>query len=147
MKQGNVKDYIFKHISTCTSYLPQLKVYYIFFHPKKPWNLLSSKYMRKCIPYFFVCFIITIQLPSTSLKRELQFLSVSEMGIFYTLALNLKDWPFGIIASRHFRLISGYLNELYCKTIDKTLKTLLSEGSSSILRSMIPELWTLLAFE
>ena len=34
--QVNVEDYIFKEILTCSSYQSQLKVYYIFLHPKKP---------------------------------------------------------------------------------------------------------------
>ena len=44
--------------------------------------------------------------------------------LYSTLALNFKDWPFGIIVTRHFRPKSGHLNDrVYCKPIEQlTLK-------------------------
>ena len=39
--------------------------------------------------------------------------------LYSTLALNFKDWPFGIIVTRHFRPKSGHLNDrVYCKPIE-----------------------------
>ena len=75
---------------------------------------------------FLFCYIIT-QLPSTSLKTELQFLSVS--------------------VTRHFRPKLVHLNEsLFCKSVDRTLKILFIEGSDCFLRPIISELWKLLVF-
>ena len=66
---------------------------------------------------------------------------VSEIGIFYTLALNFKDWAFGVIVTRSFRPKSVHLNErVYCKPIDRTLKMLFSEDSHRFLRPIISEL-------
>ena len=61
-------------------------------------------------------------------------LHVSEIGKFYTLALNFKGKPFAIIVTRHFRPKSDHLNEVvYCKPIDRTLP-------------IIPDLWKLMVF-
>ena len=96
IKQINVEDYIFKKISTCSSYQPQLKAYYILLQPRNPRNLLkpwlARKVHAKLYSIFLFCSIITTQLLSTSLKSELQFWPVSELGIFHTLALNFKAW-------------------------------------------------------
>ena len=75
---------------------------------------------------FFLCSTIITELLSRSLKSELKFLPVSEIGTFHTLVLNFKDWPFGVIVMRHFRTKFGYLNErVFCKLIDRTSKMLL----------------------
>ena len=69
------------------------------------------------------------------------------MRIFHTLALNFKDWPFGVIVTRHFRPKLGHLNEsVYFKPLNRTLKMLFIEGSDSFPWAMIPELWKLLVF-
>ena len=84
-------------------------------------TLRPRNYMPNCTPIFLFCSIIKTQLPSTSLKRELQFLLVLEMGIFHTLTLNFKDWRFGVIVTRHFRSKSDQLNgSVYCKPIDRS---------------------------
>ena len=116
----------------------------ILLHPKKPWNLLkpwlAPNVHANCTLYFF-------SVPSTSLKSELQFLIVSEMGIFHIIALNFKEWPFCVILTRHFRSKSGHFNEkAYCKPIDRTLKMFFIKGSDSFLRPIFPELWKLLDF-
>ena len=149
IKQINVEDYIFKNTSICLSYQSQLKAYYILLHPKKPWNLLKSwlaqKVHDRLYPIFLFCSIITTQLLSTSLKSELQFWPVSELGIFHTLVLDFKDWLFDIIVTRHFRPKSVHLNEsIYCKPSDRTLKMLLIGESHSFLRPIIPGLWKVL---
>ena len=60
----------------------------------------------------------------------------------------IKDWPFGIIVTRHFSLKSSYLNDKeYCKSIDRTLKMLFNETSDSFLRLTIPELCKLLVVD
>ena len=42
----------------------------------------------------------------------------------------------------HFRSKSGHLNEtVYCKPIDRRLKTLLNEGLGSLLRPTLPDIW------
>ena len=83
----------------------------------------------------------------TNKLKKLQFLPVSEMGKFHTLVLNSKDWPFGVILTRHFRTKLGYLNErVYCKLIDRTSKMLFIKESGSFLRPTSPELWKLLGF-
>ena len=57
------------------------------------------------------------------------------MGIFHTLALNLKDWLFDVIVTRPFRPKSVDLNEsVHCKPIDRPLKMLLNEDSHNFLR-------------
>ena len=84
---------------------------------------------------FLFCSIIITQLLSISSKSELQFAS-----FIHTLALNFKDWTFGVIVTRHFRPKSGLLNEI----IDRTLKMLLIERSGSVLRPTISELLKLL---
>ena len=54
------------------------------------------------------------------------------MGIFHTLALNLKDWLFDVIVTWPFRPKSVDLNEnVHCKPIDITLKMLFNEDSLS----------------
>ena len=89
---------------------------------------------------FLFCSIIITQLLSISSKSELQFAS-----FIHTLALNFKDWTFGVIVTRHFRPKSGLLNEIvYCKPIDRTLKMLFIERSGSFLRPTISELLKLL---
>ena len=82
------------------------------------------------------------------LKSELQFLLVSEMRIFHTLALKFKNQLFGVTVTRHFRPeSSGHLNEsVYCKPIDRTLKMFFIDGSDSFLQPIIRELWKLLVF-
>ena len=104
-------------ILTCSWYQLQLKAYYTSLDSENSWNLLkpwlAQKVHVQLYSIFLFCCIITTQLLSTSLKSELQFLSVSEMGIFYTLVLNFKDWPFDVMVSRHFRPKSGQLNERY----------------------------------
>ena len=83
---------------------------------------------------------------SPSLKSELQFLSVSEMGQVHTLALNLKNWPYGTTVTKYFRSKLGHLNEsVWCKLTDRTLKMLFIERSS-FLWPTIPELRKLLFF-
>ena len=94
--------------------------------------MLSKTFLKKTIRAqkvhaqqhsFFLCSIIITELLSTSLKSELQFLPVSEMGKFHTLVLNFKDWPFAVIARRHFRPKLGHLNEgVYCKLINRNQK-------------------------
>ena len=117
----------------------QIKYYhYILRNPKKPWKMLKPWLSRKVhvqlYSIFLFCFIITTQLPSTRLTSELQFLPVSEMGIFYIVALNFKDWLFGVTVIRHFRPKSGNFSEsIYCKPIARTLKMLFSERSCSFL--------------
>ena len=69
---------------------------------------------------FLFCSIIITQLLSISSKSELQFAS-----FIHTLALNFKDWTFGVIVTRHFRPKSGLLNEI----IDRTLTMLFIERS------------------
>ena len=109
---------------------------------------LNPNWLERYIPnytLFLFCSTITTQLPSTSLKSELQFWPISELGIFHTLALNFKDWLFDVIVTRHFRPKSVHLNEsVYCKPIDRTLKMLFIEESHSFLRPIIPGLWKLL---
>ena len=83
------------------------------------------------------------QLLSQSSKSELQV----ALRLFhtYTLALNFNDWPFGVIATRHFRPKSARLNDTaYCKSIDRKLNMLFIEGSGSFLRPTISELLKLL---
>ena len=93
IKQINVEDYILKNTSICSSYQSQLKAYYILLHPNNPWNLLKQWLVRtvdaQLYPIFYFCSIMTTQLLLTSLKSELQLWTVSELGIFHTLALNL----------------------------------------------------------
>ena len=142
IKQINVEDYIFKNISICSSYQSQLKGCYILLHPTNPWNLVEPWLARKVhaqLYYIFLfCSIITTQLLSTSIKSEWQFWPVSELGIFHTLALKFKDWPFDVIVTRHFRPKLVHLNEsVYCKPIDRTLKMLFIEESHSFLRPII----------
>ena len=60
---------------------------------------------------FFGCSTIITELLSGSVKSELKFLPVPEMGTFHTLVLNFKDWPFGVVVTRYFRTKFGYLNE------------------------------------
>ena len=149
IKQINIEDYIFKNISICSSYQSQLKAYYILLHPNNPWNLLKQWLVRtvdaQLYPIFYFCSIMTTQLLLTSLKSELQLWTVSELGIFHTLALNFNGWTFEVIIIRHFRPTSVHLNEsVYCKPIDKTLKMLFIEESNSFLWPIIPGLWKLL---
>ena len=106
----------------CSSYQSQSKVHYILLHPKNPWNLLKPWLVRKVhaqlYTIFLFCSIITTQLLSTSLKSELQLWPVWELGIFHTLALNFKNWPFDVIITRHFRPKSVDLNEIvYFKNV------------------------------
>ena len=98
-------------------------------------RILSKTFLKKTIraqkvhaqlySLFLYCSIIIIELLSTSIKIELQFLPFPEMGKFHTLALNFKFWPFSVIVTRHFRPNLGQLNEWkYCKLIDRTSKRL-----------------------
>ena len=67
---------------------------------------------------FLFCSIIITQLLWISSKSELQVTC-----FILTLALNFKDWTFGVIVTRHFRPKSGLLNErVHCEPIDRTLK-------------------------
>ena len=69
---------------------------------------------------FLFCSIIITELPSISSKSDLQFAC-----FIHTLALNFKDWTFGVIVTRHFRPKSRRLNKrVYCKPIDRKLKTI-----------------------
>ena len=91
---------------------------------------------------FLFCFIIITQLLWISSKSELKFLC-----FIHRLVLNLKDWIFGVILTRHFRPKSDCLNErIYIKPIDKTSKMLFIEWSGSFLRPNIFELLKLLVF-
>ena len=106
-------------------------------------RILSKTILRKTIRVqklhvqmhsFFLCSTIITELLSTSLKSELQFLPVSEMGRFHTQVLNFKNWPLGVIVTSHFRTKLGYLNKrVYCKLIDKTSKMLFIKEFSSFL--------------
>ena len=109
-----------------------------------------QKYMTKAhaqFRSFFLCCIIITKLLSTSLKSELEFLLVSEMGKFHKLALNFKDWPFGVIVTRHFRPKCIHLNErVYCKLIHRTSKMLFIKELGSFLRPNSSKLRKLLVF-
>ena len=84
---------------------------------------------------FFLCSTIITELLSRSLKSELKFLPVSEIGTFHTLVLNFKDWPFGVIVTRHLMTKLGYLNErAHCKLIDRISKMLFIKQSDIFLR-------------
>ena len=121
-------------------------------------NYLTSKFFSELKGYlakplsklfqldsFCLCSIITTELLSTSLKSELKFLPFSEMGKFPTLALNFKDWPFGVMVTRHFRRKLDHLNErVYCCLIDRTSKMLLIKEYGSILWPTSSELQKLL---
>ena len=117
-------------------------------------RMLSKTFLKKTIRAqkvhaqrhsFFLCSIIITELLSTSLKSELKFLPASEIGKFHTLALNFKDWSFGVILTRHIRPKLGHLNErIYCKLIDRTSKFIKESGS--FLRLISPKLRKLLVF-
>ena len=91
---------------------------------------------------FLFSYIIITQLLSACMKTELHLLPISEMGKFHILALNFGGWPFSITVTGYFRPKPDHSNErIYCKLIDKRLKTLPNEGSRSFLRLTTPELW------
>ena len=96
-KQIYVEDFILKKVSTCSSYQLQLEAYYSLQLEAKDKVLyllkpqLAQKGHAQFYSVFLFCSIIITQLLSTGLKNELQFLPVSEMGKFHTLALNFKD--------------------------------------------------------
>ena len=78
---------------------------------------------------FLFSSIITTQLLSTRLRSELHLLPVLEMGQFHALALTFGGRSFGKTVTRHFRPRSSHSNErVYCKPINRRLKTLLNEG-------------------
>ena len=111
----------------------------------------NSKCTCPTVLILFYCSIIITESLSTSLKSELQFLPelqpVSKMGKLHTQALNFKDWPFGVIVTRHFRSKLSHLNErVYCKLIGRTSKMLFIKESGSFLRPISPELRKLMVF-
>ena len=141
------------NISKTKSFSKNLSDIKVFFRIERILSKTSLKkklsglkmYMPNCI--IFLCSTIITELLPTSLKSELQFLPVSEMGKVHTLVLNSKDWPFGVIVTRHFRTKLGHLNErVYCKLIDRTSRMLFIKKSGSFLRPTSPELWKLLGF-
>ena len=74
---------------------------------------------------FLSSFIIITPLPSTSLRSELQLLSISEIGILHTLSFTVGDRPFGVTVTRHFRLKSTHSTEtIYCKPINRALNAI-----------------------
>ena len=115
----------------------------VFFRIERYLAKPLSKLFQLCS--FCLCSIIITELLSTSLKSELKFLPFSEMGKFPTLALNFKDWPFGVMVTRHFRRKLDHLNErVYCCLIDRTSKMLLIKEYGSILWPTSSELQKLL---
>ena len=157
--QTYVEDWILR----CLSYQLQLDVYHILLHPKLKMKFythgnpnLLKKYMANCLSYLTVSLCLSflshnhnsVYTIFTSKNWIAIPVSLRNGKISYsTLALNFKDWPFGIIATRHFRPKSGHLNDrVYCKPIGRKLKRLLNESSGSFLRPTIPEFWKLLAF-
>ena len=98
-------------------------------------RILSKTFLKKTIraqkvhtqlySFFLYRSIIIIELLSTSIRIELQFLTFPEMGKFHTLALNFKFWPFSAIVTRHFRPNLSQSNERkYCKLMDRTSNSL-----------------------
>ena len=82
----------------------------------------------------------SIFLFSTIIITELHLLPVSDVGKCQTLALNFDGWPFSTTVTRYFRPKLGHSNErVYCKPIDRRLKTLPNERSGSFLRPTTPE--------
>ena len=139
------------NISKTKSFCKNLSDIKVFFRIER---MLSKTFLKKTIRAqkvhaqrhsFFLCSIIITELLSTSLKSELQFLPASEIGKFHTLALNFKDWSFGVIVTRHVRPKLGHLNErIYFKLIDRTSKFIKESGS--FLRLISPKLRKLLVF-
>ena len=119
---------------------PRLKIkFYI------PWNSnWLKKYMPNCMPYVTVKLYLSFLFHnnnSVTINKFKKWITIS----YSTLALNFKNWPFGVIVTHHFRPKSGHLNDrLYCKSINRTLKMLFIEGSGRFLRQTIPNLRTLL---
>ena len=133
----------------------QREAYYILLHLKLKikfythWNLnWLKKYMPNCLPYLTANLYISFLFPSNYLVTIFKFkkwITISACfrngkASYSTLALNFKDWPFGIIVTWHFRPKSGHLNDrVHCKPIN-----LFSERSSRFLWPTVPELWKLL---
>ena len=85
---------------------------------------------------FLFCSIIIPRLLSS--KSELQF-----PCFVHTLALNFKDWTFGVILTRHFRPKSRCLNgRVYCKPIDVTSKMLFIEGRTTLCNQLFLSYWS-----
>ena len=109
-----------------------------------------KKYMPNCMPVKLYLFFLFHNNNSVTINKFKKWITISACfrngKISYsTLALNFKDWPFGVIVTHHFRPKSGHLNDrLYYKSINRTLKMLFIEGSGSFLRQTIPNLRTLL---
>ena len=153
---------------TCSSYQLRLQAhYYILLNPKlndprlkikfdTPWNRnWLKKYMPNCMSYVTVKLYLSFLFHNNDSVTIIRFKKWITIPVCFrngkiscsTLALNFKDWPFGVIVTRHFRPKSGHLNDrLYCKSIDRTLKMLFIEGSGKFLRPTIPNLRTLLVF-
>ena len=124
----------------CTHVSRKVETYYILLNPKlkiKFYTRWNPKWFVKNTPNCILSFFWMTQLLSISSKSELQLAC-----FIHTLALNFKDWTFGVTVTRHFRPKSGRLNErVYCIPIERTLKMLLLRGRAAFYDQLFPSYW------
>ena len=123
-----VENFILQNISTC-SYQFQLETYYILLHSKLKimfytrWNPnWLEKYTANCLSYLNVNLYLSFLLlnnNSATMNKFREWITIpacfrNGRTSCSTLALNLKDWHFGVIVTRHFRSKSSHLNERVC---------------------------------
>ena len=150
----------------CSSYQLQLEAYVLIHsklsHPnlkRKFYTLWNPNWQKKdmsnCLPdvtiklYLSFLFHNNNWVTTIKFKKWIAIPPCFRNGkiSYNTLALNFKDWSFGVVVTRHFRPKSGHLNDrVYCKSIDRTLKMLLIEVSGNFLRPTIPKIRKLLVF-
>ena len=135
----------------------QFEAYYILHDPKlkikfyTSWNFnWLKKYMSNCLSYLTICLINCL---STSvfffLFHNNISVTINKFKKRITIPACFKKWEnfieyTNLNVTRRFRPKSGHLSDrVYCKLIDRTLKTLFIEASGSFLRPTIPELWRL----